>query len=159
MVRLDCGHRWSRSDRLALFALRMAIWSIALGYLLIEGLEAFSNRQILNLAIFATLNALATYQYSMARYCFAMGRKTMSASAYRASNRMFLASLMAIGDAAQDALAIPLQTTPQGGWFLPGLFGLGLIFNLVAVVLAVWSLELHLPIVLMASKSTSLSQD
>ena len=30
---------------------------------------------------------------------------------------MFLASLMAIGDAAQDALAIPLQTTPQGGGF------------------------------------------
>ena len=58
----------------------MAIWSIALGYLLIEGLEAFSNRQILNLAIFATLYALAIYQYSMARYCLAMGRKTMSAS-------------------------------------------------------------------------------
>jgi len=159
MVRSDCGHRWSRFDLLALFALRMAIWTIALGYLLIEGLEAFSNRQILNLAIFATLYALSTYQYSTARYCFSIGRRSLSASAYRASNRMFLASLMAIGDAAQDALAIPLQATTQGAWFLPGLFGLGVIFNLVAVVMAVWSLELHLPIVLMASKTKSLSQD
>ena len=159
MVRTTSGHRWSRFELLALFALRSAIWTIALGYLLIEALETFSNRQILNLAIFATLYALATYQYSTARYCFAMGRRNLSASAYRASNRMFLASLMAIGDAAQDALAIPLQAISQGAWFLPGLFGLGLIFNLVAVVMAVWSLELHLPIVLMSSNIKSLSQD
>ena len=60
MVRSDCGHRLSCFDLLALFALPKAIWTIALGYLLIEGFEAFSNRQILNLAIFATLDALSS---------------------------------------------------------------------------------------------------
>ena len=143
-VRQHGCHR-HRDRALVLWAARCAVWLIALGYLLIEALEAVTNRQIINLAIFATLYALATYQLSTARLLFSMRRMAGSARACRASNRMFLAALLAIGDAAQDALAIPLAGPTQGAWLLPILFALGLIFNLVAVVMAIWSLELYLP--------------
>ena len=128
-VRQHGCHR-DRDRALVLWAVRCAVWLIALGYLLIEALEAVTNRQIINLAIFATLYALATYQLSTARLLFSMRR---------------MAGSVAIGDAAQDALAIPLAGSTQGAWLLPILFGLGLIFNLVAVVMAIWSLDLYLP--------------
>ena len=100
-VRQHGCHR-HRDRALVLWAARCAVWLIALGYLFIEALEAVTNRQIINLAIFATLYALATYQLSTARLLFSMRRMAGSARACRASNRMFLAALMAIGDAAQD---------------------------------------------------------
>ena len=142
-----------------LFAVRCAVWIIALGYLLIEALEAVTNRQILNLAIFATLYAVATYQLGIARYFYAMRRIEGSSRACRASNRMFFAALMAIGDAALDALTHALAASTRGAGLLPALFGLGLIFNLVAVVMAVWSLELHLPMVLADMKFKPMPSD
>ncbi|WP_136989184.1 hypothetical protein [Synechococcus sp. UW140] len=60
---------------------------------------------------------------------------------------MFLASLMAVGDAAQDVFIASLVSAGSYASLLPVLFAIGWVCNLFAVLLALWSMEIYLPVV------------
>lgn len=118
------------------------------GYLFMEAREVVATRQIANITIFALLFVLGSHQLSTSRLHLSLQRQAVAARCYRCSTLMFLASLMAVFDAALDFLisSLPANILPSPIW--GSLFVLGWIVNLIAVLLAIRSMEGYLPVIL-----------
>ena len=133
-------------SRIGRWAIRSGVWLVGAGYLFMEAREVVATRQIANITIFALLFVLGSHQLSTSRLHLSLDRLAVAARCYRFSTLMFLASLMAVFDAALDFLigSLPINTLPEP--ILGSLFVLGWLVNLIAVLLSIRSLEQYLPV-------------
>ena len=113
-----------------------------------EAQEVVEFRQITNITIFALFFLVASYQASIANFYLLIGKRAIAIRCHEASNLMFLASLMAILDASLDFAIQFASNNTLATKSLPLLFILDWGINLIAVILAIQSIEKSLPIVL-----------
>jgi hypothetical protein len=128
-----------RIQRWSVPILRVLIWAVALGYLVVEAREVASQRQLTQFTLFAVLFLVANFQINVARALPA--NHLESRPLLQASLTMFLASLFSVMDGAMDHLFTALR----GGMSqaaLPAVFLLGWLVNLLSVVLALGSMEM-----------------
>jgi hypothetical protein len=123
--------------------LRLLIWSVALGYLLLEAREVAAQRQLTQITVFAVLFLVASFQLSLARFLVTGPEAAEAAIALQSSLAMFVASLFSVLDGALDHLFAALQGGGPGP-AAPLLYLLGWVVNLLCVVMALASLELFL---------------
>jgi hypothetical protein len=134
-------------SRIGRWAIRIGIWLVGAGYLFMEAREVVATRQIANITIFALLFVLGSHQLSTSRLHLSLDRLAVAARCYRCSTLMFLASLMAVFDAALDFLIGSLPASHLPGPIWESLFVLGWFVNLIAVLLAIRSMEHYLPVI------------
>jgi hypothetical protein len=127
--------RWSCS------VLRLLIWVVALGYLLLEAREVAVQRQLTQITVFAVLFLVASFQLSLARFLITGPEAPEATITMQSAVAMFAASLFSVLDGAFDHLFAAL---PGGaaGLAVPLLYLLGWTVNLLCVVLALASIEL-----------------
>ncbi len=118
------------------------------GYLFIEAREFVATKQLSNIAIFAILFILASYQSSISRLYISLKKFSTACRCYRASSMMFIASLMAVFDASLDFLISFISPESIAPTVLTWLFILGWSVNLLAVIFTLISMELFLPIII-----------
>ncbi len=118
------------------------------GYLFIEAREFVATKQLSNIAIFAILFILASYQSSISRLYISLKKFATACRCYRASSMMFIASLMAVFDASLDFLISSISPESIAPTVLTWLFILGWSVNLLAVIFTLISMELFLPIII-----------
>ncbi|WP_148201906.1 hypothetical protein [Synechococcus sp. CC9311] len=118
------------------------------GYLFIEAREFVATKQLSNIAIFAILFILASYQSSVSRLYISLKKFAPACRCYRASSMMFTASLMAVFDASLDFLKSSISPESLAPIALTLLFILGWSVNLTAVIFTLISMELFLPIII-----------
>ena len=128
--------------------IRIAIWLAGAGYLFVEAREVVATKQLANITIFALLFILANHQLNLSRLYLSIEKITVSTRCYRASSLMFIASLMAVFDASIDFLISSISPESLASIILIALFITGWIVNLLAVVLALYSMELFLPVMI-----------
>jgi len=121
------------------------LWLLGATYLFLEAREVVAREQINNISFFALLFVLSSYQLSVSRNFLTLQHFKAAERCYESSSLMFIASLLAVFDAALDFLIGSIKTdlNMAGPW--PFLFGLGWLINLVAVLLAIKSMEIFLP--------------
>ena len=81
---------------------RLMIWALAALYLTVEGREITQLRQLTTFSIFAVLFVVGSFQISVSRLLLSVPSRKEASDAYRASIRMFLASLLAVIDGCMD---------------------------------------------------------
>lgn len=128
--------------------IRIAIWLAGAGYLFVEAREVVATKQLANITIFALLFILANHQLNLSRLYLSIEKITVSTRCYRASSLMFIASLMAVFDASIDFLISSISPESFASIILIALFMTGWIVNLLAVILALYSMELFLPVMI-----------
>ncbi|MFM9046296.1 MAG: hypothetical protein ACKOOH_01300 [Cyanobium sp.] len=128
-----------RLQRWCVPILRVLLWTVALGYLLLEAREVASQRQLTQITILAVLFLVANFQINLARAL--PPDHHASNSLLQASLIMFLASLFSVLDGALDHLFFALGGGVPGV-LLPAIFLLGWAGNLLCVGLALGSMEL-----------------
>ena len=135
-----------RIQDISLLGIRAGLWLLGTVYLFIEAHEVIAREQITNITFFTVLFILANHQLSVSRNFLALKQFKTASRCYRASSLMFCASLLGVFDAALDYLigAVTLPTSAITAWF--SLFALGWAVNLVAVLLAIQSMETFLPL-------------
>lgn len=131
------SHPLRRLLRWSFAVLRLLIWAVALGYLLLEAREVAVQRQLTQITVFAVLFLVASFQMSMARFLATDPDPAEARSALQSSLAMFAASLFSVLDGALDHLFASLP----GGLAVPLLYLLGWSVNLLCVVLALASIE------------------
>ena len=119
---------------------------MGVGYLFIEAREVIETKQLSNIAIFAILFILASYQLNISRVHISLKKLAPATRCYRASSLMFIASLMAGFDASLDFLISSITPGSLAPSVLSSLFVLGWGVNLIAVIFALVSMELFLPV-------------
>lgn len=130
--------RW---QRWSMPILRVLLWGVALGYLVVEAREVASQRQLTQFTLFAVLFLVANFQINLTRALPPNHQE--SQPLLEASITMFLASLFSVLDGAMDHLFASLRggvTSP----ILPAIFVLSWTVNLLSVALALGSMELFL---------------
>jgi hypothetical protein len=128
-----------RLQRWSVAILRVLIWAVALGYLVVEAREVTSQRQLTQITIFAVLFLVANFQINVARALPPNHQE--SRPLLQASLTMFLASLFSVLDGAMDHLFSALRGGDSHA-LLPAIFLLGWSVNLLSVVLALGSMEM-----------------
>ena len=128
-------------------------WIVGAGYLFIEARESIETKQLSNIAIFAILFILASHQLNISRFHISLKKFMPASRCYRASSLMFIASLMAVFDASLDYLISSITPESLAPPALTSLFILGGSVNLIAVIFALISMDLFLPI-MVAGPST-----
>lgn len=123
--------------------LRLLIWAVALGYLLLEAHEVAAQRQLAQITVFAVLFLVASFQIGVARFLLAVPEPAEARIVLQASLLMFTASLFSVLDGAFDHLFIALQAGVAGA-LLPPLYLLGWAVNLLCVLLGLASMEVFL---------------
>lgn len=138
--RVSLGYR-----KVWLHGIRVGLWLLGATYLFLEAREVVAREQINNISFFALLFVLSSYQLSVSRNFLTLQHFKAAERCYESSSLMFIASLLAVFDAALDFLIGSIKTdlNMAGAW--PFLFGLGWLINLVAVLLAIKSMEIFLP--------------
>ena len=121
-------------------------WIVGAGYLFIEAREVIETKQLSNIAIFAILFILASHQLNISRVHISLKKFIPASRCYRASSLMFIASLMAVFDASLDYLISSITPESLAPPVLTSLFILGWSVNLIAVIFALISMDLFLPI-------------
>lgn len=123
--------------------LRLLIWAVALGFVLLEAREVAVQRQLTQITIFAVLFLVASFQLSLARFLVTVPDAPEATIAMQSSLAMFAASLFSVLDGALDQLFVFL---PGGaaGHLAPPLYVLSWAVNVLSVVLALASIELFL---------------
>ena len=81
---------------------RLMIWALAALYLIVEGREITQLRQLTTFSIFAVLFVVGSFQINVSRLLLSVSSRKEASDAYRASIRMFLASLLAVIDGCMD---------------------------------------------------------
>ena len=124
---------------------RLMIWALAALYLIVEGREITQLRQLTTFSIFAVLFVVGSFQISVSRLLLSVPSRKEASDAYRASIRMFLASLLAVIDGCMDVAisGITASVTP----LLAPLLCLGWLVNLSCIGLALWSMEIFLSVI------------
>ncbi len=137
------SHALRRLLRWSFGVLRLLIWAVALGYLLLEAREVAAQRQLTQITVFAVLFLVASFQMSMARFLATDPDQAEARITLQSALAMFAASLFSVLDGALDHLFASL---PGGaaGLAVPLLYVLGWSVNLLCVVLALASIELFL---------------
>ena len=122
---------------------RCLTWFIAIGFLASETREVFQLQQLTQLTQFALFFLLANYQLSIARYHLAGRDDVMALKLKSCSLQMFFASVLAVSDAALDALIHSIVSAPVGAENLltGALFVFGWLINVAMIVLAALSLD------------------
>lgn len=128
-----------RLQRWSVPILRVLIWAVALGYLVVEAREVASQRQLTQFTLFAVLFLVANFQISVVRALEA--NHPESRPLLQAALAMFLASLFSVLDGAMDHLFTALGRGWNSG-VLPAIFLLSWSVNLLSVVLALGSIEM-----------------
>ena len=121
------------------------IWALAALYLTVEGREITQLRQLTTFSIFAVLFVVGSFQVSVSRLLLSVASRKEASDAYRASIRMFLASLLAVIDGCMD-VAISGMTASVTPLLAPLLL-LGWLVNLACIGLALWSMEIFLGVI------------
>lgn len=125
--------------------LRFLLWTAAGVYLVLEVREVTTLHQLTRITVFAVLFLLANFQIGIAR--FLISREAAEGwLTFQASMAMFTAAMFAAMDGAIDYLIATVQWNPINP-FLPVIFLLGWLVNLVSVVLAVASMEIFLRVI------------
>ncbi len=121
--------------------LRVLIWGVALGFLLLEARELTAQRQLTQITVFAVLFLVASFQLSTARFLVTGPEAGEATTVLQSALVMFVASLFSVLDGALDQL---LASLPGGveGMAAPLLHVLNWAINLLSVVLALASIEL-----------------
>ena len=90
------------------------IWALAALYLIVEGREITQLRQLTTFSIFAVLFVVGSFQIKVSRLLLSVSSRKEASDAYRASIRMFLASLLAVIDGCMDVAisGITASVTP-----------------------------------------------
>lgn len=120
--------------------LRLLLWVVALGYLLLEAREVTAQRQLTQITVFAVLFLVASFQMGLARFLLAVPDGAEATHAIQSSLAMFAASLFSVLDGALDQLFVSLPGV-AGGPAVPLLYLLNWLLNLLCVVLALASIE------------------
>lgn len=128
-----------RLQRWSVPLLRLLLWAVALGYLVVEAREVASQRQLTQITLFAVLFLVANFQISLARALKPNHQEC--GPLLQASLTMFLASLFSVLDGAMDHLVAALRDGMSSG-LRPAIFFLGWTVNLLSVALALGSMEL-----------------
>ena len=126
-------------------ALRLLLWAVAVGYLVLEAREVAAQRQLTQITVFAVLFLVASFQMGVARFLAQCSEPLWARGTLHASLAMFTASLFSVLDGAFDFLFASLQGVAASP-FLPLLYLLGWGVNLLSVVLARASMETFLRI-------------
>jgi len=126
--------------------IRIGLWLLGATYLFLEAREVIVREQINNISFFALLFVLASYQLSVSWYFLTLQHFKSAERCYESSSLMFIASLLAVFDAALDFLIGSIKTGLDMAGLWPFLFGLGWLINLMAVLLAIKSMEAFLPL-------------
>ena len=121
------------------------IWALAALYLIVEGREISQLRQLPTFSMFAVLVVVGSLQISVSRLLLSVPSRKEASDAYRASIRMFLASLLAVIDGCMD-VAISGMTASVTPLLAPLLL-LGWLVNLACIGLALWSMEIFLGVI------------
>ena len=137
-----------RLVNLSRLLIRIALWVTGAGYLFIEAREVVATKQIANITIFALLFILASHQLNISKLYVSINKLSLATRCYRASSLMFIASLMAVFDASIDFLIGSVSPESFASSILISFFILGWMVNLLAVILALVSMELFLPIMI-----------
>ena len=140
--------------RLSLMLTRIALWVTGAGYLFIEAREVVATKQIANITIFALLFVLASHQLNISKVYISIKQLSLATRCYRASSLMFIASLMAVFDASIDFLISSVSPESLASSILFSLFIIGWFVNLLAVILALTSMELFLPVMVSGPRTT-----
>ncbi len=140
--------------RLSLMLTRIALWVTGAGYLFIEAREVVATKQIANITIFALLFVLASHQLNISKVYISIKQLSLATRCYRASSLMFIASLMAVFDASIDFLISSVSPESLASSILFSLFIIGWFVNLLAVILALTSMELFLPVMISGPRTT-----
>ncbi len=140
--------------RLGLMLTRIALWVTGAGYLFIEAREVVATKQIANITIFALLFVLASHQLNISKVYISTKQLSLATRCYRASSLMFIASLMAVFDASIDFLISSVSPESLASSILFSLFIIGWFVNLLAVILALTSMELFLPVMVSGPRTT-----
>lgn len=140
--------------RLSLMLTRIALWVTGAGYLFIEAREVVATKQIANITIFALLFVLASHQLNISKVYISTKQLSLATRCYRASSLMFIASLMAVFDASIDFLISSVSPESLASSILFSLFIIGWFVNLLAVILALTSMELFLPVMVSGPRTT-----
>jgi hypothetical protein len=128
-----------RIQRWSVPILRVLLWVVALGYLVVEAREVASQRQLTQITLFAVLFLVANFLINVARALPPNHQE--SRSLLQASLTMFLASLFSVLDGAMDHLFGALVRGVSHA-VLPAIFLLGWAVNLLSVGLALGSMEM-----------------
>lgn len=135
------NHSLVRLQISSLVLLRLLLWAVAIGYLLLEAREVASQRQLTQITVFAVLALVANFQINLTRSLSA--DHPLSRPILQSALAMFTASLVAMVDGAADYLfSARTQSLPDG--VLSGFILLGWMLNVLSVVLALGSMELFL---------------
>jgi hypothetical protein len=102
---------------------RLMIWALAALYLIVEGREITQLRQLTTFSIFAVLFVVGSFQINVSRLLLSVSSRKEASDAYRASIRMFLASLLAVIDGCMD-VAISGMTASVTPLLPPRILGL-----------------------------------
>ncbi len=126
--------------------LRLLLWVVGLGYLLLEARELSAQRQLTQITIFAVLFLVASFQMSLARYLVSSPEAAEATPVLQSALAMFAASLFSVLDGGLDQLfiSLPMVISLQGsagGLVMPLLYLLNWAMNLLCVVLALASIE------------------
>jgi len=135
-----------RFREISLRGIRIGLWLLGAIYLFLEAREVIAREQITSITIFALLFILASHQLSVSKNFLTLEQFRAASRCYKASSLMFSASLLAVFDAALDFLIGSTKSTGSTSALWSFLFGLGWLINLVAVVLALQSMEKFLPL-------------
>lgn len=120
--------------------LRLLVWAVALGYLLLEAREVMAQKQLTQITVFAVLFLVASFQMSAARFLVAVPDGSEAMPTFQSALMMFAASVFSVLDGALDHLFVSLPRS-AAGFAVPLLYLLGWSVNLLCVVLALASLE------------------
>lgn len=126
---------------------RLMIWVLAALYITVEGREITQLRQLTTFSIFAVLFVVGSFQINVSRLLLSVNASLRKAAsdAYRASIRMFLASLLAVIDGCMDVVISEVSTNIAP--ILAPLLLLGWLVNLACIGLALWSMEIFLTVI------------
>ncbi len=134
-------HSLMRLQISSLGLLRLLLWAVAVGYLLLEAREVASQRQLTQITVFAVLALVANFQINLTRSL--NSDHPLTQPILQSGLAMFMASLFAMLDGASDHLLSALKQSLSQG-ILSVFILLGWMLNILSVSLALGSMELFL---------------
>jgi hypothetical protein len=137
----EMKHSLMRLQISSLGLLRLLLWAVAVGYLLLEAREVASQRQLTQITVFAVLALVANFQINLTRSL--NSDHPLTQPILQSGLAMFMASLFAMLDGASDHLLSALKQSLSQG-ILSVFILLGWMLNILSVSLALGSMELFL---------------